>query len=83
MKQNFILDHTDKVVKFLVYCVEIYKTAYGLNGKQVMQLFSRYGISDYIINYYGALHTTGPEYIIKDIAGLIEERLHNEELDSH
>jgi len=83
MKQNFISEHTEKVTKFLVYCVEIYKTAYGLNGKQVMQLFNRYGISDYIINCYGALHTTGPEYIIKDIAALIDERLRNEESDSH
>jgi hypothetical protein len=60
--------------KFLVYCVEIYKTAYKLTGKQVMQLFSQYGILEYIVNCYGALHTTGPEYIIEDIAGLIEER---------
>jgi hypothetical protein len=30
-------------------------------------------IFDYIVNCYGALHTTGPEYIIEDITGLIEE----------
>ena len=64
----------DNETKFLVYCIEIYKTAYKLNGKQVTELFSQYGIYEYIINCYGALHTTGPEYIIEDIAGLIEER---------
>ena len=64
----------ENTTKFLVYCIEIYKTAYKLNGKQVMQLFSKYKIFDYIINCYGALHTTGPEYIIEDIAGLIEEQ---------
>ena len=68
----------DNVTKFLVYCVEIYKTAYKLNGKQVVQLFSQYGILEYIAGCYGALHTTGPEYIIEDIAGLIEERKHKE-----
>ena len=64
----------DKITKFLVYCIEIYKTAYKLNGRQVMQLFNQYGILDYIVDCYGALHTTGPEYIIEDIAGLIDER---------
>jgi hypothetical protein len=64
----------DNETKFLVYCIEIYKNAYNLNGRQVMQLFTQYGIPDYIVSCYGALHTTGSEYIIEDIAGLIEER---------
>ncbi|MDR0456829.1 MAG: DUF3791 domain-containing protein [Treponema sp.] len=68
----------ENVTKFLVYCVEIYKTAHKLNGRQVMQLFNQCGIPDYIVKCYGALHTTGPEYIIEDIAGLIKERQHKE-----
>jgi len=64
----------DNATKFLIYCVEIYKTAYKLNGKQVMKLFNQYGILEYILNCYGALHTTGPDYIIEDISGLIEQR---------
>jgi hypothetical protein len=68
----------ENATKFLVYCVEIYKTAYKLNGKQVMRLFCKYGILDYIVQCYGALHTTGPEYIIEDIAGLIEEQRRKE-----
>ena len=69
----------ENTTKFLVYCIEIYKTAYKLNGKQVIQLFSKYKILDYITQCYGALHTTGPEYIIEDIAGLIEEQRRKEE----
>jgi len=64
----------NNTTRFIVYCVEIYKTAYKLSGKQVMQLFTQYGILDYLVDCYDALHTTGPEYIIEDIAGLIEER---------
>jgi len=64
----------DNATKFLLYCIEIYKTAYKLNGKQVMQLFNQYEINEYILNCYNALHTTGPEYIIEDISGLIEKR---------
>ena len=65
----------ESVTKFLVYCIEIYKAAYKLNGRQVIQLFNQCGIQEYIVECYGALHTTGPEYIIEDIAGLIEERI--------
>lgn len=67
----------DNVTNFLIYCIEIYKTAYKLNGKQVTRLFNQYGIHEYIVKCYGALHTTGPEYIIEDIAGLIEEQARN------
>jgi len=65
----------DKTTRFLIYCVEIYKTAKKLNGRQVIQLFNRYGIDEYITNCYDALHTTSPEYIIEDIAGLIQDRV--------
>jgi len=64
----------DNTSKFLIYCIEIYKTAFKLSGKQVNDLFSQYNIHDYIVKCYGALHTTGPEYIIEDIAGLIADR---------
>lgn len=64
----------ENITKFVVYCIEIYKAAYSLNGKEVILLFDRYGILDYLVTCYGALHTAGPEYIIEDIAGLIAER---------
>jgi hypothetical protein len=63
----------DSTTKFLVFCIEIYKTAHKLNGRQVMELFNQYEIPSYIVDCYGALHTTGPEYIINDIDELIEE----------
>ena len=60
-------------VKFLVYCIEIYKTAHKLSGRQVMQLFCQYNIPEYIIDFFAALHTTGPEYIIEDIDRIIKD----------
>jgi hypothetical protein len=68
------MKNIDNETKFLVYCIETYKIARNLSGRQVMQLFNQYEIPDYIVSCYGALHTTGSEYIIEDIAGLIEER---------
>lgn len=60
--------------KFLVYCIEMYKSAKKMTGKQAMELFSRYGVTDYIIACYEALHTTGANYIVEDIDLFIEAR---------
>ena len=60
--------------KFLVYCLEMYRAAKKMTGKQVIELFQQYGISDYVITCYEALHTTGTNYIIEDIDLFIEAR---------
>ena len=67
----------DNKTKFLIYCVELYKTANKLNGRQIMQIFSQYQINEYILSCYNALHTTGPEYIIRDIAEIIKKENKN------
>jgi len=70
----------ENVTKFLVYCIEIYKTAHKMTGKEVMRIFTQYGILDYIVECYGALHTTGPEYIIRDIDSLIGDESQSDRL---
>ena len=59
---------------FLVYCIERYKSAKGLTGIQVSELFSKYRVWDYIYSCFEALHTTGENYIIEDIDLYIQER---------
>ena len=59
---------------FLIYCTELYKSAKKLTGKQVSELFSRYGVWDYIYSCFEALHTTGANYIVVDIDLYIEAR---------
>ena len=50
------------------------KNAKNLNGKQVMNLFRKYRVSEYIVSCFEALHTTGTNYIIEDIDLYIEAR---------
>ena len=59
---------------FLVYCTERYKSAKGLTGVQVSELFSKYEVWSYIYSCFEALHTTGENYIIEDIDLYIQER---------
>ena len=61
--------------KFLVYCLEIYRAVKKLTGKQVVELFKRYEVFDYVIGCYDALHTTGGNYIIEDIDLFIEAQI--------
>ena len=59
---------------FLVYCVEQYKNAKSLSGKQISALFTKYNVWDYIYLCFEALHTTGANYIVEDIDLYIEAR---------
>ncbi len=43
-------------------------------SKEVIQLFRKYNVCEYIMNCYGELHTTGTNYIINDIDLYIEAR---------
>jgi hypothetical protein len=60
-------DRTD----FIAYCIEEYKEAEKLNGKEVIELFSRHHVIDYIKQCYDALHVMGGLAIADDIKSLI------------
>lgn len=52
---------------FTVFCVESYKTYKGMSGKQVVCLFEKYNVFDYLHEFYDILHTAGYQYINRDI----------------
>jgi hypothetical protein len=58
--------------EFIAYCLEEYKAAKGMTGKEVITIFKQYNIIDYIVSCYGALHTMGGFAITEDIDSLIE-----------
>ena len=60
-------------VEFIAYCLEEYKAANDMTGKEAITLFKKYNIIDYIVSCYGALHTMGGLAIAEDINSLIED----------
>jgi len=64
----------DDRLDFLVYCIESYKNANGLKGRETMELFKKYRVIDYINASYEALHTTGRKYIVDDLNIYINAR---------
>lgn len=63
-----------KETPFLVFCIEEYRAEKNLSGKEVMSLFRRYAVFEYIKSFYEALHTTGKNYIVEDIDLYIRSR---------
>ncbi len=63
-----------KELPFIVLCVEEYKNHKGMTGKEVMDLFNRYSVCEYIQSFYEALHTNGTKYIVNDIDLYIKSR---------
>jgi len=58
--------------EFIAYCIEEYKAAKGITGKEVIALFKKHNIIEYIVTCYGALHTMGGLAIAEDIDSLIK-----------
>ncbi len=62
------MDIKDKGVTFFVaFCIEEYAAAKGMTGEQVLDLFNRYGVTDYLSRCYEPLHTQGREWLIAEI----------------
>lgn len=63
-----------KELQFTVFCIENYKTHKSMTGKQVCELFEKYGVFDYIHEFFDVLHTTGYQYINHDIDIYLQAR---------
>lgn len=61
-------------MEFTVFCLENYKAYKSMTGKQTVELFSRYGVFDYLREFYDVLHTTGHNYINRDIDIYLKSR---------
>jgi hypothetical protein len=59
-------------IKFLIFCIEIYRSAKNISGKAAIKLFKKFGIYGYILNSYPALHTFGTKYLIKEFDEIIK-----------
>ena len=59
---------------FLIYCAEQYKNAKKMNGRQLVAVFDKHDVWDYLYSCFEALHTTGVNYIVSDIDQYIADR---------
>ena len=61
-----------KHIDFIVYCIEEYRNAKKLTGRQVTHIFNKYNLYDFIENSYDALHTFGGDNIVWNLQDYIQ-----------
>ena len=65
---------------FVSFCIEEYGAAKGMSGEQALDLFSKYGLVDYLSEYYDVLHPQGRHWLIEEIDEYIEIRKNRDAL---
>lgn len=59
---------------FISFCIKSYSITKHMTEQQTVELFSKYGVLDYLNTCCDVLHTTGREYIVEDIDIFIDAR---------
>jgi hypothetical protein len=59
---------------FLGFCVEIYKEEKKMSGQDAFNYLYKMGATNFLLEGYEALHTTGHFYIIDSIDEYIKNR---------
>jgi len=62
------------IAYFVSFCIEQYKTAKGMSGKDAMDLLDQYGVLEYLEKYYEPLHTQGKQWLLEEIDEFIKIR---------
>ena len=66
--------HDKDIALFVAFCIEEYGAAKGLKGEQVLDLFTKYGFTEYLSEFYEPLHTQGRQWLIEEIDEFINIR---------
>lgn len=57
----------DKTLLFTAFCIENYQTVKNKTKEEVLFLFDKYSVYDYLQEVYEPLHTQGVNYIMDEI----------------
>lgn len=63
-----------KIVAFVAFCVEAYKTSKHIGGDEAALIFAKYGVDNYLFEEYDILHTMGIDMVLDYIDRFLEVR---------
>jgi hypothetical protein len=72
LTKDLLDTHTD----FVIYCIEEYKARKNLSGKEVIQLFKKHDVINFIRTCYEILHIEGGPAICQRIDEAIQGSSH-------
>jgi hypothetical protein len=61
-----------EMVHFISFCIESYKHFTSKSGKEVVELFSKFGVIDYLLENYEVFHYRDARWLAKEIAEIIK-----------
>ncbi len=59
---------------FVSFCIEQYKNAKHLSGKEAATVLDQYDVLDYLAEHYEMLHTQSSHWLLEDIDEFISFR---------
>ncbi len=60
--------------RFVVFCLEAYKTSMDLSGPEVADRFEKYGVVEYLSENYECLHSLGEQALVEDVIDFLKAR---------
>lgn len=54
------------VAYFISFCIEQYKKKNSMQGREVMELFDKYGVLQYLSEHFKILHTQSWQWIMEE-----------------
>jgi len=73
-KRSFHQKQNDNTLLFTAFCIENYQLIKNKAKEEVLFLFDKYNIYDYLQEVYEPLHTQGAKYIIEEIEMYIKSQ---------
>ena len=61
------------ILYFVSFCIEQYKMHHGMKGSEVMSLFDKHHVTEYLYNNYDVLHTQGSDWLMAEINDYMKE----------
>ena len=65
---------SNEISYFISFCIEQYKQKHQLTGEQAMLELDKYGVLEYLEEFYEVLHTQSAQWIVEDIDNYINQR---------
>jgi hypothetical protein len=62
------------ITYFISFCIEQYMNAKGINEDEAIATFTKYGVFDYLKDYFEVLHTQSRQWIVADLEEFINNR---------
>ena len=67
------------IVYFISFCIEQYKVHISATGAEVMDLFDKYGVTEYLSDHFDILHTQSRQWLLEEIDEFIRQRKEKQE----